>query len=158
MSVHVVFIKLFQPHHRSVILSAEPLAALPTLTPSSSVATRHSASKLASALAAPSARSADVAAIAMGVSQARPRLRLGRGVSKLPLCARLARGFAPCAIVLPQAVLHNLLTLGNAQASLALRSLNRRFRERLVRATPRRSVRRHAWRWLWAKPAKPRCQ
>ena len=96
----IILEKFFNPHHRSVILSAEPLAALPTLTPSSSVATRHSASKLASALAAPSVRSADVAAIATGVSQARPRLRLGRGVSKLPLCTRLARGFAPCAVVL----------------------------------------------------------
>ena len=118
---HVVLIKLFQPHHQSVILAAEPLAALPHFG------------------------SADVATVATGVSQAQPRLRLGRGVSKLPLCARLAWGFSPSAIVLPQAVLHNLLTLGNAQASLALRSLNRRFRGRLVRATPRRSVRRHAW-------------
>ena len=47
---------------------------------------------------------AEIAGVATGVSQARPRLRLGRGVSKLPLCARLARGFSPCAVVLPQAV------------------------------------------------------
>ena len=58
----IVLIELLDIHDRSIILSAEPLAALPTLTPSSSVATRHSASKLASTLAAPSVRSADVAA------------------------------------------------------------------------------------------------
>ena len=51
----VVLVELFDVHHRSVILSAEPLAALPHF------------------------RSADVAAVATG-------------------------RFAPCAIVLPQAV------------------------------------------------------
>ena len=85
----VIFIELFDSHYRGIILSAEPLAAMPTLTPSSSVATRHSASKLASALAAPSVRSADVATIATGVSQARPRLRLGRGGSRFSLLRQL---------------------------------------------------------------------
>ena len=75
----IVLVELLDIHHRGVILSAEPLAALSTLTPSSSVATRHSASKLASALAAPSVRYADVATVATGVSQARLRLRLDRG-------------------------------------------------------------------------------
>ena len=131
----VVLVELFQPHHRSVILAAEPLAALPTLTPSSSAATRHRASKFASALAAPSVRSADVATIATGVSQARPRLRLGRVQACLTLHSTCA-GF------------HDLC---HSPATS-------RIQGRLVRATPRRSVRRHAWRWLWAKPAKPRCQ
>ena len=60
---YVVLIELLDIHHRCVILSGEPHAVLPTLTPSSSVATRHSASKLASALAAPSVCSANVAQV-----------------------------------------------------------------------------------------------
>lgn len=87
----VVLVELLDIHYRSVILSAEPLAALPTLTPSSSVATRHSTSKLASALAALSVRSADVAAIAYGgvasATPAAPRQRCEQAPSLRSTCA-----------------------------------------------------------------------
>ena len=92
---YVIFIKLFDIHHRSIILSAEPLAALPHFG------------------------SAKIATVASGRLSAR-------------------------AVVLPQAVLHNLLSLGNAQTSLALRSFNRRFRGRTGTIPPRRSGHRPA--------------
>ena len=76
----VILIELLDSHYRSVILAREPTAAFALFG------------------------TAEIAGVATRVSQARPRLRLGRGVSKLPLCTRLARRKrtkAACPINLP---------------------------------------------------------